>query len=168
LSLEALSTQPGTLVTKSHNEAGEEVIEIQRGGVIITQEGKRVTGIDHSGKGAILCLRMFALTFRETIYACGTDEEKAAIDGVIDNIDDFVVLNSLDKITKDDLERDSRERLARIKDYVLGVPPELQMARCQTVKDLPAIREWLRDLVDGGKLHEMLSVPRPPVMAPCI
>src|SRR5271155_1956632 len=55
LDLAALAEQPGTEVIR-RSDGGKNVVEIRRGGVVITLEnGVTVAAVDHSGHGAVLC-----------------------------------------------------------------------------------------------------------------
>jgi hypothetical protein len=169
LSLEALTVQPGTLVTKSTGQNGEEVVEIRRGGVVITRTAGQEVAIDESGHGAVMCMRAFLLFAREAVEACGSADDadmKAYLDGAIGEVDDFIVANSLKPITKAELAGQAAKEIDAVNAGLQSLSPDVRRAKCESEQWRKA-RDWANGLTDGKYIRELLSTPRPPVINPC-
>jgi len=166
VNLDAIAAQPGAQTTTTKNNDGSEVTEVKLpNGVVFRQErrnGKTLTfGNDVSGHGAVLCRWEIYVAMAAALEICPefrNEPLKADLTNAIDRINDFIVANSLFPVSKADLEkraasrREDASRLCR-SDGLAGM-----------IKSA--------GLVSHDKLMssvaDLLSVPRPPVMSPCL
>jgi hypothetical protein len=170
LSLEALAAQPGTIVTKSTGQNGKEVVEIRRGGVVITRTDEGEVAIDESGHGAVMCARAFLLYARGAVETCGSADDanlKVYLDRAIGEVDDFIVANSLYPVTKAELAGQRAKEMNALDARLQSLPPEVRRTKCDASDQWRKTRDWANSLVDGKYIRELLSVPRPPVTNPC-
>ena len=170
LSLETLAVQPGTQVTKWTEPNGSEVVEIRRGGVVITRTTQGELAEDESGYGAIMCARAFLLYARGAIETCGSSDDaslKAYLDGAIDEVDDFIVANSLKPITKSELAGQVAKDLNTLKVQIQSLPAGVRQKRCEGSDEWRKARDWAAELTNGRYIRDLLSMPRPPVANPC-
>jgi hypothetical protein len=168
LDLAALAKQPGTEVIR-RSEGGKKLVEIHRGGVVITQEhGVTIAAVDHSGHGAVLCawrVTVDALAALEVCQPGAHEELRQDLVEATDAIADFIVANSLTKVTKAELEayiaRRRTETEAQRNAAGKVCSPEF------LAESLPKMEAVPHD-ARQAETADMLSVPRPPVMDPCL
>jgi hypothetical protein len=168
LDLAALAKQPGTEVIR-RAEGGKEIVEIRRGGVVITREhGIAIAAVDRSGHGAVLCAWRIYVDTLAALDVCqpGAHEElRQDLIQATEAIADFIVANSLTPVRKADLEA-----------YIAKRRAETQAQRDSAGKICSP--EFLEDSLPKmeavphaerqAETVDMLSVPRPPVLDPCL
>ncbi len=166
LDLEAIARQPGTEIVK-RTENGAEVVEIRRGGVtVVIRDGQQV-GTDTSRHGAVLCSWEMMVGLKAAADICFPQEftEVSELLGeAIAAYDTFIVANSLTPVTKADLEARAEERARRLK---AGGQACLNMRRDLLEPFAERLKTRSRAEVMRS-VAEALSVPRPPVMNPCL
>ncbi|MEA1652060.1 hypothetical protein UAJ10_23980 [Nitrospirillum sp. BR 11164] len=128
---------------------------------------------DRSGHGAVMCLRELYIGLREGLDLCrqdGDDALRRFMDEGLDQIDDFVVANSLTPITKDALRATEETRLKKQRDDAALRGQEAQAKICaggDAQRMLGGLRSASLDKL-RAELAAALSVPRPPVFNPCL
>ncbi|HYD06061.1 MAG TPA: hypothetical protein VEC60_10055 [Reyranella sp.] len=135
-------------------------------GFVLTATPAVAQEIDTTGKGAVLCAWQIFQTVRNVIDACAPGEFQALrsdMSWAIDATNDFIAANSPQPVTKAELEavvaRDAERDRARF-----------TSASCPTLRE-----QWIESWssVTMGEpfrrgVADMLSVPRKPVMNPCV
>ncbi len=175
--LTQLATMPGAEVTRDANGVVQ-AVTLNRSGVVITSvrqgDGSQTTGVDNSGHGAVLCLLSIYIETRTTLDVCFPDQYAdlhRELDGAIGKTLNFVVANSLAPVAMPALQAGiaARETMAKTQAAKLG--PERVAAACAkpngagqmvTAMSQQSAADWQKSVAD------LLSVPRPPVMNPCL
>lgn len=138
------------------------------GGVTISEDG---LGMDDSGKGAVLCTGGMLLEARAFTSVCDNGKETDAtrrLDEALSKINDFIATNSIVPISRDELEKVYQDRLSK---KISKYQEEGGKEFCKS-DDISA--KFLRHFMavpeaDFNKnMDDFLSVPRPPVMNPCL
>jgi hypothetical protein len=178
--IDALAQQPGTEVTRTQ-EGDTQSIQIHRAGVVVSIQRKgnqtQTVGQDNSGHGAVLCMWKFYIGFRQGLNQCFPGqypEFREDLDYAIGAMNDFIVANSLSPTSKAEVEAAVAALEARgqkqFDDGRAQLGAEELQKRCgasnfgqMIVKMTEMTREQRR-----RQIVELLSVPRPPVMNPCI
>jgi hypothetical protein len=156
IDFDALAAQPGTEVIRSRDPNGDELLELRRAGVVITQrlhDGKAVKTetVDRSGKDAVFCVWELWVSLREDFATCYADSHAdihEELDSDIEAINRFIVANDIFATSMDQIQ-------ARIDQQHAGYQAEIS-------KQTPARIRMHRKIVD------VLSIPRPPVSNPCL
>lgn len=173
---DALAAQPGAEVTR-RTEGDAEIGEVRLRGVLLEEirRAGQVRGLatDRSGHGAVLCAWHIQITVRAALALCPHDGDGALqedADRAVQDITDFIVANDPMRAPRtewaarmDLIESDLRTAATR---SASGRNAE----RCPTdmVDDLvSALRQTSREQRRQA-IANLLSVPRPPVMAPCL
>ncbi len=165
----------GAKVTESVNNKGEKTKHIEfPGGVTIDESPAGSVGMDTSGHGAILCNREIFMEIRNRLALCYGEKnpEKnesrkiknviAWLDDAITKLDQFVVENSLHPVTMEGLreaEKNQRDALKNTPDVCKQDSDSIDAFVDQLEKN---------SITLGTHLETMLSVPRPPVLNPCM
>lgn len=176
LDLKKLASQPGTEITESV-EGDVHTVEIRRAGVtvILTTRGDKtdVFGIDHSGHGAVMCLWTMAVELRNGMDACFPGqfaELRNDLSVQIAALNDFIARNSLTPTTPQDLERRVAAKERAYGERVAQIPRDELIKSCphgdvaQMIRSAATVprEERMR------RFQDVISVPRPPVMNPCL
>src|SRR5581483_3418387 len=110
-----LAQQPGSEVSRRAQD-GREIVEIRRGGVVITEaDGRLVSAVDRSGHGAVLCAwRVYVDTIAalDVCEPAGHPELRQDLREAIDKMADFIVANSATPVTKEELGKYIEKRRA--------------------------------------------------------
>ncbi len=168
--LMAFANTPGTTVTRTI-EGTATVTTLTRGGVNIRQEkvGNHVTsfGRDNSGYGAIMCSWMTMVTIKATLASCYPGQHGALaeqVEATIDELNDFIVANSLTPVTKAQMVAQTKAMFEQTR-IASGNPS------CGPSPFAMMVDQMARKLAESpgsvGKLLE-LGPPRPPVENPCM
>jgi len=143
-----------------------------KSGIVIDQIRKGTDVSSHpwdtSGLGAVMCTWETYVEVKAGLSACQTEKYADVLkdlDQALDMINDFVVANSLSPVAKSQLEADIEERTK----HALESQPsnsacphqELVILFADRLIAMPADEFW-------KSVEKMLSVPRPPVMNPCL
>jgi hypothetical protein len=172
---ELLSAQPGVEIT--HRTEGDvDITEWKKNGVSIRQEqkGSKVTsfGNDASGKGAVLCALQVEVAIRAGLDACPSEKYqdlKNDLDESIAAINTFVLANSIRPTTLDQI----RAQEASIQTSLIakiGSDNENSQKSCEN-GDLIKMTDMMAAMSrDERRKHlaDVLSIPRWPVMNPCL
>jgi hypothetical protein len=132
-------------------------------GVSISKDGR---GVDNSGLGAVSCAWMVHSHTYQLLKACMPSRESylKAYGEAVDRIEDFIVENSLTPVSKSELQKNaetmfdmskqqmSMEQLCE-SDFLPNSDGDLSEEKSKTFRQ---------------SIDKILSVPRPPVMEPCI
>jgi len=179
--IDKLAAQSGTEVTKSQ-EGDTQITEIRRAGVVVTirrhRDKAETIGEDRSGHGAVLCQWKLSISVRAGLNLCFPQqypEYREDLDYAIAAMNDFIVANSLSPTTKGEVEAevaalDERARKQRDEARTQLGPEELQR-KCGASIFGRRIAEFAQTTTREQRrkeLSDLLSVPRPPVTAPCI
>jgi len=160
---EGLRVPVGTKLSISKSADGtERKILNFPGGVSMSQIGNNVSiGVDHSGHGAVMCAWGVYVDVRSKLEKCssspGDEEFKEKLDNAIDKINNFIVANSLSKITKSELEDQIKKNTEHLPYGCMGYPDSIT----NKLRSMPVEKF-------KSSLDDLLSVPRPPVMEPCL
>lgn len=163
-SLETIIAQPGAQTTTTLNKNGSEdkVVKFPSGVVFhsVRRNGKTQTaGVDQSGHGAVLCSWEIYVTLGAALEICPeyrNESLKISLANAVDRINDFIVANSIFPISKAELEKRAAAKR------------EVRLCRSRTVAGmLESVGSVSHDKLMRG-VADLLSVPRPPVMNPCL
>jgi len=166
VTLNAIAAQPGAKTTTTKNNDGSEVTEVRLpSGVVFSQQrrnGQTLTyAADVSGHGAVMCSWEIYVGVAAALEICPefrNEPLKADLANAIDRINDFIVANSLSPVSKAEVEkaaasrREAASRLCRSDDFA-GM--------------IKALGSMSHDKLMSS-VADLLSVPRPPVMNPCL
>jgi hypothetical protein len=167
IDLDAFAKQPGVEVT-SRIVGDKKVTSYAKAGVVYEKWPDYIVSIDQTGLGAVLCAWTIYVDVMLAAEACFPDSHaeirKHLVEGV-DAMNDFIVANNPDPVKKADLENQiakrRAEKFSRLPASVIGTQqcPLSDFVR-NFEKGTP--EEW------RASISKMLSVPRPPVMNPCL
>ncbi len=164
---ERLAAQPGTQATR--NKAGE-IIELLRGGVSVGQ----MVSIDNSGHGAVLCGWEMLIELRNELDTCGPGQRadlRNALDQEIDDINRFIVSNSLDPVTLEQVKAGVASLTESYRQQLNSFSPEMIKKECMPggkLSQLLSAYDGITVPEQRKVIEDLLSVPRPPVLAPCL
>lgn len=125
---------------------------------------------DHSGKGAVLCTWLMMVEMRITIDLCYPSEFgdlRANLTEGIDTTNDFIVANSPTPVTKHDLNQNIARRLANERAQLAGGSPSPAECRKRREQFIEPMARQSRDEFHRW-LSDFLSIPRKPLMNPCL
>jgi len=180
--LTALESQPGMKIRRWH-QGNCDYIVVQRNGVSIspvrTGDQWGTVGQDDSGHGAVLCVWHIYISARQTLDGCfpgAYPELRQDLSDGIAAMNGFIVANSLHPTSTAEVEASvaASDRDARLKwsETIQSLRPtkEQIQAACRNDEAGRMIiamanqpREQRRQMI-----RDLLSVPRPPVMNPCM
>ena len=160
--------QPGVNVKITEDKKGNAIREITLPhNVIITEErrGDHISTleVDGSGNGAVICGWELYTAVRRDIEKCPSNQYgqmKQKLDGYIDRINAFIVANSIDPVTQSQLDEQVRKRIVSAKKC--NASGTFNKALQSNEK-----RELFIKTLDDA-VNKMLSVPRLPVLNPCL
>ena len=182
---DSVAAQPGAQVTDKTDPSGTVTREIMLPSKVIfilRRRGGRIesTGLDNSGHGAVGCSAQIIprLLFSLDICAAGRYPDlRRAIEQEVNDIDDFITRNSLVPVTKEQLLRERSQARQALQEKSAGMSAEDIAKKCREGD----LRNWLTKLEQGGEegqkalaaetrksAEDLLSVPRPPVLNPCL
>jgi hypothetical protein len=164
VNLETIGAQPGAQTTTTVNKDGSEDTVVKfPNGVVFRSVGRngetRIFGADHSGHGAVLCSWEIYVTLAAALEICPryrNESLRASLASAVDRINDFIVANSLFPVAKTELEKRAASKR------------EVRLCRSRGVAGmLKSVGSVSHDKLMSG-VADLLSVPRPPVMNPCL
>jgi hypothetical protein len=150
--------------------------DIPPNGVVISEGPDGRVGMDMSGHGAVLCVWRIYLAVAVYWDTCFPDEDREARQELakgIEAINAFILANSVPPVSKADLDA----RIARDREQLLALPKEKIDHACLARPEdgdagtLAAMRSRMRSIPPEefrAGIADLLSVPRPPVMNPCL
>jgi hypothetical protein len=124
-------------------------------------------GIDHSGHGAVLCAWNIYVGLAAVLDVCFPDEEPELREDLhrgIEAMKEFIVTNSLQPVSKADLEAQVARALAQARELSTK-------GQCSALKSEDTVLHAIQSLPREQRrasVADLLSVPRPPVMNPCL
>lgn len=146
------------------------------GGIDISQTRKagKVSSLemDNSGHGAVMCAWEIYSSILAWAELCQAEDLEwiGTVSGGLDRINDFIVANSLDGVSKQTLEA----RLARILAPIREKRPTFSPQDLARVCRANTTGQMFTHIKNRGRptfqtdLDNLLSVPRLPVFAPCL
>lgn len=175
--MQRLSTELG-VETATSTEGPVQVTTWTKNGVTITrrQNGSDVTvfGNDASREGAILCSRLIDIAIRAALDTCPSAEDaepKQDIDQSITAIDEFIVANSLVPISLSDLRMQEAAQYDEAKRQTADKESAKVAEMCNANSVDGKLIAYFRDLSHGQRqsaVTDLLSIPRWPVLNPCM
>jgi hypothetical protein len=178
IDFEALATQPGTELTRSHDANGDEILELHRGGVVITQrfhDGKAVKTetVDRSGKDAVFCVWELWVSLREDFATCYPDSHPdihEELDSDLEDINRFIVANDIFGTSMDQIQARIDQQHAGYEAEISKQTPARIRISCRSGNRARALDSLIRigSLRLHRKIADVLSIPRPPVSNPCL
>jgi hypothetical protein len=178
---DGLIASPGTKVIFTKN-GKDDMREIKlANGVSFFQtrhDGKiSVVGNDSSGHGAVVCGITMLLTVRHALSICApqqSTEKIAELDSQLDRIANFIVVNSVPpqpKVSKAALQAQIDEAKAKVASDTASDTTGEAATYCNSGLGARVVGHF-DEFYGDGKLKkwtdDLLSVPRPPVLNPCI
>jgi hypothetical protein len=176
LDFDKLATVPGTTVTHS-KRGSEDFTELQRGGVSIqvTREGSKMQslGVDHSGHGAVLCIWQIYIALRaelDTCFAGKYPELRDDLGTSINAMNKFIAQNSLLPTSEKEVESSALAQDIKLRSPAANMSPKRLAEVCQSGDLARMVLEEAKTTHAQRlkQLDDLLSVPRPPVMNPCL
>jgi hypothetical protein len=173
-----LAQQPGAQVREEIAPDGSLEKEILLpSGVAFTrrQLGDKVSVVDEdrTGHGAVLCAWSLYIALGVTLEACGKrqeDELRQHLAAAIDEINNFIVSNSLTAVTKEEVESRVLQTRAAHWRRIAAVSAAEVKRSCTSGDAARMIAGFSVQRAEErrGALEKLLSVPRPPVLNPCL
>lgn len=154
----------GGKVSETIDDQGNKITRIEfPSGVTIEKSPQGSVGMDGSGRGAVLCTWEIYIQVRGMLETCSTKETlpfRVLMDKGINRINDFIVENSLEPISKKQLQTTILKKMEKTnKDKSI----------CQSEDWIKIMQNFTSQAEDFNKSIELLlAVPRPPVMNPCL
>lgn len=183
LDLNALAAKPGAVTTTRTKADGSETREVQIGGVVFWEERQDdrvvVKAEDRSGHLAVMCGWMRYVEEAAMFDLCRAAHDETQIrqslGEAVDRIDDFIVINSLTPITKEQLKDRAAEHAIQFKDQMTAMRPANVAQKCGPDEQWAALKSPQGPEIRTAaiaKIHhqvdDLLSLPRPPVSSPCL
>lgn len=177
--LAALEARPGVEVSVSTAGDGIETREIKLPiGVTVTVQRKggeaRINGFDGSQLGAVTCLWELYIVMAAVLDVCALEQDQGLREELaagIGRINGFIADNSLWPATVAEVEAAAAARFARSRDEGLAVPSEMRQQVCAPGEAGNPLVAGLRSSERAGlkaEIDKLISVPRPPMMNPCM
>ena len=174
--IDHLAAEPGAQVTR--NKVGEvETVELQRAGVMIrsTRQGGKVqvTEEDRSGHGAVLCIWSIYIELRSSLDVCFQGKYpglRVDLDGAIGAMNGFIAANSLAPLSAEAVGTAVTAHEAAAQAAAANTAP----GRLPRMCDSPDLGQMAAMMARASHddmqktVTDLLSVPRPPVMNPCL
>lgn len=164
--LHVLLRRPGFEVLKRDPDGT--LRAVGKAGVVFERWGgvDAVVGTDNSGRGAVMCAWMLRVEMVGAIEACqleGQDALRQDLLRHLDAINAFIVENSLEPVSRPELDRRMAERWSRMRG------PEKETV-CTRSGHLAVVADMARTPRQSltADVEVLLSVPRPPVMNYCL
>ena len=164
VNLDTIAAQPGAQTTTTINNDGSETTVVKLPNGVVFHQGRRngktwIVGTDHSGHGAVLCSWEISVVLAAALEICPAyrnESLKDSLASAVDRINDFIVANSLFPVSKAELEKRAASKR------------EARLCRSSGVAGmLKSFGSVSHDELMSG-IADLLSVPRPPVMNPCL
>jgi len=159
------------LADPSQAERSSRTVPPRDGELIRTiEQGGFVAKIDVSGKGAVLCMWSITVIVQAYARGCGWDEVPTddAIRASIAEMDAFILDNSLTPVTQADLDRSKQAEMQRTLDFIAAnTEAACKRGEGEFADSAWAIRQETPEQIAAGTA-DMLSLPREPVMNPCL
>ncbi|MEP7240992.1 MAG: tetratricopeptide repeat protein [Devosia sp.] len=134
-------------------------------GPIAEEPSEERPEVDTTGKGAVMCIWSIYTSVEATVDACGLPTTPAddAIRGGLERISKFIIENSHQPVTEEQLESWS----ARIKNQqIMTVVQPIGRKACGG-EDIAPFRTGSPDQIEQS-IDDLLSIPREPLMNPCL
>jgi len=161
-----LKIPPGTkiVITKDKNGVETKALKFS-GGVVILDDG---TEMDNSGKGAVVCVWKIYTEVHNELEICDPDNKKLKtfFGESLDRINNFIVANSLTGQSKASLQGSIDKAMSTMRGVTSKMHREDLDKWCKS--GLLAGTEKAQQDKLKSQIDEMLSVPRPPVLNPCL
>ena len=165
LDYDEIAKRPGFTVTKKTVD-GQEVVTIRKATVTIHINKDGAMGMDQNT--AVLCAWTIYVDVHVAADYCFPDSERELKEDLADGIErfkDFIVANSLRPVTRSDLdayvEKQRADLLSRAPKVAAGAQ------RCPRTDQFSYYQVQGREK-RRAEITQMLAVPRPPVMNPCL
>lgn len=164
---EEMAKRPDVKIT---TENGKKIAHFSSGVSVTDPNG---SGQDQSGKGAVLCGWLFYVEVKNMSEVCSPAEDSEVtknLDYAIEKISDFIVANSLKSVIKAGLEEDIKTRFLSTKeDFSIYSGEDLE-EECSASYAVQVKKSLLSKSSEEFKksIDDFLSIPRPPVMEPCL
>jgi hypothetical protein len=171
-----LEGQPNTRIARSH-DGSTEITELWRNGVYIRQSRTgsvlSETELDQTDHGAVLCIWSFLIEVRRAARLCDEADWVAVrprLDGAIDRIDGFIAANSLFPTSRTAIDSAVAEADAQWREKAAGHSREELVSECSSGEFTRMVGPFLKQtpVEFFAAIDDLLSVPRPPVGAPCL
>jgi hypothetical protein len=164
LDWETIIAKPGAQTTTTVNKDGSKETVARFPNGVAFHQGRRngemwIVGTDHSGHGAVLCSWEIYVTLAAALEICPqyrNESLKANLASAVDRINDFIVGNSMFPVSKAELEKRAASKR------------EVRLCQSRTVAGMLKSLQSVPDEKLMSGIADLLSVPRPPVMNPCL
>jgi predicted transcriptional regulator len=157
---------PGASATETTDAGGHVSEEVRLpSGVLFMKTEQGIVGIDQSGRGAVLCLWQIFIAILGTLDNCPAGEEpllKNELTDAIDRINKFIVENSLDPVTREQVDQAVIQQRAASRAKPRWIPPSEIGRACRSEE----VAEKLRSV--RAETDKLLGLSRPPVLNPCL
>lgn len=133
------------------------------GGVETLHLGDQVVQVDKTGKGAVLCIWTIYNFVRRVGRECHSGHDaafQAELDQSIARIDEFIMANTTPPISKEQLE-------ARREQGLRGMPVRASICTGSAEQLYKMLSRGGPDVL-RSQTADLLSIPREPVMNPCL
>ena len=147
------------------------------GGIVVSQdrEGGKISSVemDRSGHGAVLCAWQLFIDQKLILEACPGDDIDWAqeFSTAVDRTNDFIIANSFDRPTKQQLEDHIAQRLAGYTQKLATMSTADAERTCRNMRAAPKAMKIFKAMGHEkfrAYVDDLLSVPRLPVLVPCL
>lgn len=164
------------VIKKDSNGKDKRVLEFLGGVSMYEGANGGSIGNDNSGHGAVMCAWTIYVEMSNIMTVCPAADDrqfKENLDAAIDRINDFIVKNSLSPVTKTDLENQIKKMFSDRQDGRLKMSKDELHKECLSsdlIKMVSAMKTISLTAPEkfNKSVDDLLSVPRPPVMNPCL
>ncbi|MBU0800658.1 MAG: hypothetical protein KKA05_06600 [Alphaproteobacteria bacterium] len=165
---ENLAKEHGATLSITKDENGKDRKKLDfPGGVIIQEVEGGTLGIDNSGLGAVSCIWRIFVSAKSIISLCkpdGHEEMEKNIDTALDMINGFIIENSIAPVTEQEITDAIKKDYDKQAQYF---SEETGKPSCPENENI----DWIVKLAKSDVVkstEKLISVPRPPVMNPCL
>lgn len=152
-----------SVVSKKMNDNGEVIEVTYPGPVVYSKEGDGILSVDRSNLGAVWCAWEIYNLVWQVAQKCEKDvSEEAANDFLYmeESLDNFIVENNPIPTSIEDLKNRRTKILAKFDDRGLCEKNEFV--------DSILLRVSMKHINLKEQIDKLVSIPRPPVMNPCL
>lgn len=171
--IDHLAAEPGAEVTRS-TDGTVQAVTLRRNGVAIQSSRQRGTvGVDESGHGAVMCTWAIYVQIKTSVDLCGSAQAPqlgSELDEAIAKLNDFIAANSLVPTTVQAVAAavTAEENKAKAAVAKLGEGGFAKTCSNPDIKQMISATARMSHAEWQKTVSDLISIPRPPVMNPCL
>lgn len=172
---ETFARQPGARIVQTGPDGQPVAVEVN--GVVMTRmvQGGRtiVAGVDRTGRGAVLCIWMMLNVVQMALEACHSDDDivlRQETAASVQRMLDFILANDLERRPRAEWEAVLDHQRRPMRDQLSSTDPTRLANACRTGPVGDVLRNY-RSMPPAERqrmVDDLLSIPRHPVLNPCL